>query len=48
MMLTIIIADSRGRSLDTLINDANILVTFYSGAGLSYIANQAIDIIAHH
>lgn len=45
IMLTIIIADSRGRNLDAYLDDENILVTFYSGAILAYIAERAIDVI---
>lgn len=45
-MLTIIVADSHGRYLDTLIDDENILVSFHSGANLLQIANKAIDIIS--
>lgn len=44
-MLTIIVSDSRGRYLDTLIDDENILVSFHSGANLSRVAIEAVNII---
>lgn len=45
MMLTIVITDSRGRYLDTLIDDEQILVSIHSGAKLRHIATQAVSII---
>lgn len=47
-MLTIVLADSRGRNLDTFIDDENILVAFYSGATLSIIADRALEVIQRH
>lgn len=44
-MLTIVITDSRGRYLDTLINDEHILVSVHSGAKLRHVAAQALQII---
>lgn len=47
-MLTIVVCDSRGRHLDMMLDDEDILVSFHSGATLHYLAMRAIDIIAKH
>lgn len=44
-MLTIVITDSRGRYLDTIINDEHILVSVHSGARLRHVAQKALEII---
>lgn len=44
-MLTIVITDSRGRYLDTIIDDEHILVSVHSGVKLRHVALQAIEII---
>lgn len=43
-MLTIIIPDSRGCYLDTIIDDERILVSVHSGVKLRHVANQALEI----
>lgn len=48
IMLTVVLTDSRGRYLDTLLDDENILVSFYSGATLAFIAEQALEVISRH
>lgn len=47
-MLTIILADSRGRSLDTVMENENILVSAHSGANLLRLAHIAIQIISRY
>lgn len=44
-MLTIVVTDSRGRYLDTMVDDENILISFHSGARLTDVATHAINII---
>lgn len=45
VMLTIVITDSRGRYLDTMMNDEDILVSVNSGAKLKHVALKAVEII---
>lgn len=47
-MLTIVIADSRGRALDSFLDHDNILVSTNSGAKLYQLATRALDIISRH
>lgn len=47
-MLTIVVADSQGRYLDTMVDDENILISFHSGATLTDVAAHAINIIGRH
>lgn len=44
-MLTIAVCDSRGRYLDTWVDNENILVSFHSGAKLNDVAHEAPKII---
>lgn len=44
-MLTIVIADSRGRYLDTWVDNEEILISFHSGAKLMNVAYEALKII---
>lgn len=44
-MLTIVVADSRGRYLDTWVDNEEILISFHSGAKLYDVAQEAIRII---
>lgn len=47
-MLTIVVADSRGRHLDMVLDHEEILVSFLSGATLHTVALRAIDIISRY
>lgn len=47
-MLTIVIADSRGRNLDVWIENEEILVSFKPGAKLMDVALSALEIIPIH
>lgn len=44
-MLTIVVTDSRGRFLDTMVDDESILVSHHSGATLYDVATHAINIV---
>lgn len=44
-MLTIVVCDSRGRYLDTMIDREDILVSYHSGATLHKVALEAINIM---
>lgn len=47
-MLTIVITDSRGRALDSFLDNEDILVSAHSGATLFQLASRAVDIINKH
>lgn len=44
-MLTIVICDSRGRYLDTILDREDILVSYHSGATLHRVATEAVNVI---
>lgn len=45
-MLTIVVTDSRGRNLDTWVDNEEVLISFHSGARLLDVAHQALNIIS--
>lgn len=45
IMLTIVVTDSRGKNLDTWVNNEEVLIASYSGARLIDVAREALNII---